>query len=814
MIIPQAPEDYKETTLYKLLLSKDKPDDDLIGKVTCFINAARPLQELIIAGPFKDYTLHNPNHSKKLIHLAEFIIPKETLNKLSALELAVLILAFYLHDLGMVLTQTERDRIIKSESFIEFIQIKTLYFEKIERIRGLLADSAEEDKLSIETTLFQLVEAALADYLRPIHATKLRYQELLIQIKESTGRNDLFDVSGVSFENELIEVCISHNLNSSALLETSGIHKDRYPRNQAISNLVLNSQYCSAILRLVDILDFDKERTPKSLFNSLGIQNKRMPGFEISLKEWNKHLAIHTISINSYEIVVSGDSTHPSIEHTIKEFCRIIESEIRETQTIISQNTAEILENYKLELPFLVRPDIRSIGYVYKDFSIRLNEAAITNLLMGENLYVNSQVALREVIQNSIDACNLRSKVDVDKYEPSILVSIEIDGDSRSWLKIADNGIGMDEYVLSNYFFKIGNSYYSSKDFQNYSSSRSVNDFIPISRFGIGLLSVFMIGELLKVTTKNGFSQRNDFKERTMLIDGTDSLAVVTELEEGTSGTTVEILLKKVIDTESYSSKLLGFVKENIIRPSVPVLIDDYNGNKLLIGPDKYIRINNGVVEELGNLNIETVQIDLSRFSNILKGRIIFFLFINEDGSLSYYDKRGDMKWGDHPLKKSYLFNNFLGGSRITVNGMLMRFKKIGSLFNVGSNISSVVLDVEVCGIREIEYDVSRDRVFGKGLHIIRKEIFRSVGIGFDELGISNRLDKETIAHFEIAKDRYTQTEPLDKEVIQKVIDLLPSGEKWNAEINEYVAETLGLTIQVAKKYILAVLKMGLVKKL
>src|SRR5690606_33892165 len=125
MIITPTPESYLETYLYKLLIEKSKASDGLAEKTTAFINAARPLQELIISGPFKDYTLHNPNHSKKLIHLAEFIIPKETLAQLSTLDLAIMIMSFYLHDLGMVVTQTERERIILTNNFQDYLQIKS-----------------------------------------------------------------------------------------------------------------------------------------------------------------------------------------------------------------------------------------------------------------------------------------------------------------------------------------------------------------------------------------------------------------------------------------------------------------------------------------------------------------------------------------------------------------------------------------------------------------------------------------------------------------------------------------------------------------
>ena len=68
------------------------------------------------------------NHSKKLLHLAEYLIPLETMNFLSALELAILIMSFYLHDLGLCITQTEKERIIKSEEFNSFILLLSFFY--------------------------------------------------------------------------------------------------------------------------------------------------------------------------------------------------------------------------------------------------------------------------------------------------------------------------------------------------------------------------------------------------------------------------------------------------------------------------------------------------------------------------------------------------------------------------------------------------------------------------------------------------------------------------------------------------------------
>ncbi len=60
-----------------------------------------------------------------------------------------------------------------------------------------------------------------------------------------------------------------------------------------------------------------------------------------------------------------------------------------------------------------------------------------------------------------------------------------------------DNGIGMDQYIVQNYLAVIGKSYYQSDDFQ-----RSGIPVDPISRFGIGILTCFMISDSIEITTQ------------------------------------------------------------------------------------------------------------------------------------------------------------------------------------------------------------------------------------------------------------------------------------------------------------------------
>jgi hypothetical protein len=281
------------------------------------------------------------------------------------------------------------------------------------------------------------------------------------------------------------------------LAEVEGLYKERYPRDLILGGERANVQFCAACLRLADILDFDRERTPRILFESLGISSRIVPGAEVSIQEWQKHMSVHSLAIERDEIVVSADSNHPAVEKTVKDFCTSIEREIRDTLAVLRRNTAEVTAKYVIELPISVRARVRSIGYVFRDMSLELNQAAISSLHRGERLYSHPAAALRELIQNAIDACNARVELERNAaVVPTIDVAMETDEAGRHWIKVSDDGIGMDEHVLGEYFLKLGNSYYESPEFRRLllRSGRSASEFTPISRFGIGLMSVFMIG--------------------------------------------------------------------------------------------------------------------------------------------------------------------------------------------------------------------------------------------------------------------------------------------------------------------------------
>lgn len=170
------------------------------------------------------------------------------------------------------------------------------------------------------------------------------------------------------------------------------------------------------------------------------------------------------------------------------------------------------LSVYKIPLPAQV--DRRKIAakkdivtgnpiYRYHNTKFSLSKKQIIDLLMGTKLYGKPEVALRELIQNSIDACNLHNKLSLFwkvEYVPKIKVPL-IKKDNNDYLTVSDNGIGMNQHIIDNYYTNVGCSYYTSREFGKLMSSCR-ESFVPISRFGIGILSCFMVCDSMAVSTR------------------------------------------------------------------------------------------------------------------------------------------------------------------------------------------------------------------------------------------------------------------------------------------------------------------------
>jgi hypothetical protein len=299
----------------------------------------------------------------------------------------------------------------------------------------------------------------------------------------------------------------------------------------------------SAALRLADILDFDRERTPAVLFHYLlpdtlgGIDNR-------SVLEWSKHLVISNWHVEPDAIVFRGRSQSHIIHHAVVQFCTIIANEIKATHATFSPLGEA---DWPFKLPLSVKADIHEDGYHYIPYKFELDDERVYSLLMGGAIYDNPLVAVRELVQNAVDACKLRDSLTrlYEEYEePSSVNRIFIRYEEPTTqcpqprLIVKDTGTGMDAYTLERYFLQVGRSYYSSSDFNQFRVQlrKKDLDFAPVSEFGIGFLSTFLLADHVEVETAMWEPLRSDSAKRTLKIDGPTRLIRLDEQRNDGAG--------------------------------------------------------------------------------------------------------------------------------------------------------------------------------------------------------------------------------------------------------------------------------------
>ncbi|MEU9628729.1 hypothetical protein AB0D89_18210 [Streptomyces luteogriseus] len=183
----------------------------------------------------------------------------------------------------------------------------------------------------------------------------------------------------------------------------------------------------------------------------------------------------------------------------------------------------------------------------------RLDEERIQELLMGENLYRDRSLAIRELYQNALDACRYRrarqhARDGRDTYDGEITFTQDFDRDEgRYYLECADNGIGMDESVLADVFSRAGVRFTDLPRYQEEQQDWEKQGITvhPNSRFGIGVLSYFMIADEIRVTTcaMDGGTGRPE--ELTVLITGPGHYFRVRRTgRKGPVGTKVRLYLR------------------------------------------------------------------------------------------------------------------------------------------------------------------------------------------------------------------------------------------------------------------------------
>ena len=452
---------FEESNIWKVF--ERKSDVENQGVIKNILNKSRPLLKQIVR-TFPTFTNHDEDHSLKIIENIEMLLGSD-INKLSTTEACVLLLSSYWHDLGMICNDS--NEIIDEVWFRDYCQNKP---------------ECDENNLTNNIG---------SEYIRINHHKRLeKYlfdEDYILEQEQKSIIIDGNDIVKISYQ-----ISMSHNYETKDIQTLKDLGS-----NGNVDDFV----FCAILLRLADIMDFDSDRTSTSTYKFLSLDNPTNEADKYSQKEWKKHIDNVGFKYSNNILYFKANPDDPNVEYDIRQFIEIIKFEIEKCDKVFNAYCHKWRDKFKLPSEIDLS-GIKPIDYKYGEFKFTFDNKQALDLLTGNNIYTNPMIFIREILQNSIDASLYRERQEIAKgYSGFKCKSIEVSdwfdkSDGAYWIRFDDFGIGMDEYILLNYFTKIGKSFYESKDFN------SNLGFKAISRFGIGILSCFMVADRLEISTK------------------------------------------------------------------------------------------------------------------------------------------------------------------------------------------------------------------------------------------------------------------------------------------------------------------------
>lgn len=216
--------------------------------------------------------------------------------------------------------------------------------------------------------------------------------------------------------------------------------------------------------------------------------------------------------------------------------------------------------------------------------------------ILSNDIYDSPYALLRENVQNAYDAVLMRLALDHDNnFTPKI--EMIINGKNIS---IADNGIGMDEYVFQNNFWKAGSSG------KNNETAKKAG---VVGTFGIGAMANFGVSNSMKVTSRKAGTNITieTFAEREKL-SVTEECIESRVLSENRNepGTTVEVVLDEKQNVNEIGA--IQYLNPYIQYVQIPIYINgklvsqkDYNlsfdSGQENIHVTNSVNVNRGIIQ-------------------------------------------------------------------------------------------------------------------------------------------------------------------------------------------------------------------------
>ncbi|MCG8095169.1 MAG: ATP-binding protein [Candidatus Thiodiazotropha endolucinida] len=266
--------------------------------------------------------------------------------------------------------------------------------------------------------------------------------------------------------------------------------------------------YVMVLLRIADYVQLQSTRAPKRL---LKIKRLKSP---LSQSEWGLHDAIQGVSFDAEpdpEVLhVQVDPRKSDIESYLKtqRLLDSIQRELDKSWAVLGEIYGRFQnENWGITIR-RIRSNIeerdnfgRAAGFIPEEVKFTSANTELTKLLIKPLYGDYPEIAVRELVQNAIDACREKAfsdgaKTDEELAKYTVRVEILNNSDGTTTLRVSDTGIGMTLDVLKRYFLNAGSSFRTSLAWKKqFANDKSKSEVLRSGRFGVGALAAFLVAD-------------------------------------------------------------------------------------------------------------------------------------------------------------------------------------------------------------------------------------------------------------------------------------------------------------------------------
>ena len=580
------PQSWETTRLWGLVQDRAQPGDP----VPQLLRNEMPEIETVVSkggtAPI-DFTLHDEEHAFRVAERMAELLPDDVAEKLGTFEICLLLLSAYLHDIGMTPTRKvvkhhHRYILTKGENLLSEAEARDLQSWLDEAHGGL--------ELPVEGGLVTVggldkAEELLAYYCRHRHND---WSEAWIREHLTDAKPPLYP----GWVEDLVNLSRSHHEGLEALRQTRFNARYRGSPTQSV-----NLRFLAALLRVADVMEFDPERTPDVIIGHREIAPK-------SRVYWHKDRFSFVVDRYRREFRLDATTPDAKVHRAVLETVQQVDLELLTCNSLATSGAFRIgsFEDERCYWPWPAKVNAtvteQEGRFVYIDGTFRPEPQHILKLLGGVKLYKDSMVAVRELLQNALDAVKEQIAWERLRHDnPSDLtwdrklgelhkVTLSlVQEEDGIWLVCNDDGVGMTRAIIERHLLVGGAP--TLPEVHRLQREASAHGFSleRSGQFGIGVLSYFMIADRMIISTRRSHLAGGDpegggwcFKT-----EGLGGFGELTPAFDHIAGTELRLRIRRD-SIERLQTQLVDYVKGTIA--STPCRLQlNLPGQSLALGP-------------------------------------------------------------------------------------------------------------------------------------------------------------------------------------------------------------------------------------